>query len=352
MSQIPRSRPSPGTRVHLSSDPRRGETRASPTPMPAVGNHPVDPKRRRQLETPEGVLLSVVLPDHATRATALALDVTFWAVATLALWIVTLLVRIDGALLLPFFVLVSGLVRNFYFLFFELRWQGQTPGKRLMKLRVVDNRGGPLLPQAVIARNLMREIELTLPLSLTLLGGAGSLGQLLLLGWFGLFVLFPLFNRDRMRCGDLVAGTWVIEMPAARLAPDLAAGVQTSAKTPPPSPRRSAEPTGDDSPAPTAATANTDANGGFTFTDHQLRRYEVRHLQVLEEVLRRPEDPPTRQLREQIAANIARKIGYEPMPHSKDSLRFLTAFYAQFRNRLERSQIFHGKADPTRPGKD
>ena len=323
--------------------------------MPAIGNQPVDPKRRRQLETPEGVRLGVVLPEHATRATALALDVTFWAVATVALWIVTLLVRLDGILLLPFFVLVSGLVRNFYFLFFELRWQGQTPGKRLMKLRVVDSRGGPLLPQAVIARNLMREIELTLPLSLMLLGGAGSLGQLLLLAWFGLFVLFPLFNRDRMRCGDLVAGTWVIEMPAARLAPDLAAKVQAPdlaarvqapTKVQPASP--AAGPAGDTAPAPGAAPAHTELPGGFSFTDHQLRRYKVRHLQVLEEVLRRPEDPPTRQLREQIAANIARKIGYEPMPHSKDSLGFLTAFYTQFRNRLERSQIFHGNSD--RPG--
>jgi hypothetical protein len=40
------------------------------------------------------------------------------------------------------------LVRTFYFAFFELSWQGQTPGKHRTRIRVVDARGGPLAAEA------------------------------------------------------------------------------------------------------------------------------------------------------------------------------------------------------------
>src|SRR5205814_1864442 len=83
---------------------------------------------------------------------------------------------------------------------------GATPGKRLIGLRVIDRAGGPLRPEAVVARNLMREIEVFLPLSLLFLPkltGADTLIQVLLLVWAGLFLFMPLFNRDRLRLGDL-----------------------------------------------------------------------------------------------------------------------------------------------------
>jgi len=102
------------------------------------------------------------------------------------------------------------LIGNFYFIAFELRWQGQTPGKRILGLRVVDRRGGALTGSTVAARNLMREIEVFMPLRLLLFPFATATDAwlvLLALAWMSIFTLMPLFNRDRMRVGDMVAGT-------------------------------------------------------------------------------------------------------------------------------------------------
>ena len=61
---------------------------------------------------------------------------------------------------LPILLFLSFVVRNAYFLIFELKWGGVTPGKRMAGLRVIDRRGGPLLPSAVVARNLTRQAEI------------------------------------------------------------------------------------------------------------------------------------------------------------------------------------------------
>ena len=75
----------------------------------------------------------------------------------------------------------------------------------------------------MFARNAMREIELFLPLTL-LLGGVGVDPWVRLAGlvWCGVFVFFPLLNPDRLRVGDIVAGTWVVGAPKRRLIVDLA----------------------------------------------------------------------------------------------------------------------------------
>ena len=88
--------------------------------------------------------------------------------------------------------------------------RGATPGKRLMGLRVVARDGARLTGGAVIARNAMREIEVFLPLSFLAAqsaeGTADAFLILFALLWSGIFLFFPLFNRDRLRVGDLVAG--------------------------------------------------------------------------------------------------------------------------------------------------
>jgi uncharacterized RDD family membrane protein YckC len=83
----------------------------------------------------------------------------------------------------------------------EWRWRGQTVGKRLFGLRVVDARGLRLEPSQVVVRNLMRFLD-ALPL-LYLVGGVACV-----------------LNRHRQRLGDVAAGTVVVR--AERLAqPDL-----------------------------------------------------------------------------------------------------------------------------------
>ncbi|MHC4885013.1 MAG: RDD family protein [Planctomycetota bacterium] len=78
-----------------------------------------------------------------------------------------------------------------YYLFFELRWSGQSPGKRLFGLRVISSTGGRLDFSVALMRNLMRPLD-TLPLCMFTGGTIAFLDPL---------------NR---RLGDFVAETLVI----------------------------------------------------------------------------------------------------------------------------------------------
>jgi len=98
-------------------------------------------------------------------------------------WIIALMI-------LALFLIFSG-----YFVLFEWLWNGQTPGKRLLKLRVIRDDGRPLTLWESIARNLLRICD-AVP------------GFVLPIYSVGLIVIF-LSDRDQ-RVGDLFAGTVVI----------------------------------------------------------------------------------------------------------------------------------------------
>jgi hypothetical protein len=160
----------------------------------------------------------------------------------------------------------------------------------------------------VIARNLTRELEVFVPFSILFSGPGGSgahWGYLLLFCWVLCFLALMFFNRDRMRAGDLIAGTLVIAVPRQRLLGDL---VETRAR--------------------------------FVFTDQQLFAYGKRELQILEDLLRRPDDPETRMLLHDVCDRICRKIDWaEPLAPENTAL-FLRDFYTAQRAYLEREQLF------------
>jgi uncharacterized RDD family membrane protein YckC len=270
----------------------------------------------RRIVTPEGVALGVTLADRGSRAAAFLVDMLLIVAGVVGLvlagWLLTAAISGWGlaAAMLGFFVL-----RNFYFSFFELRGRGVTPGKRLLRLRVIDRTGGPLRPDAVVARNLMREIEVFVPLSLLAtpqLTGDAAIAQALLILWAAIFVLMPFLNRDRLRLGDLVGGTMVIAVPRAALASDIAG----------------ASPSG----APKASAR-------YGFSDAQLEIYGIYELQTLEGVLRRT-DPQSATTRQEIARRIQTRIGWEGQTLPSDADRFLEDFYIAQRARLERKLLF------------
>ena len=276
------------------------------------------PRRRREIVTPEGVALPVDLADRGERAAAVLIDLIIIVAALLVFWLV-LWLALGGEDTAPsgwglaFALVVSFALRSFYFTFFELRWHGRTPGKRLLRLRVIDRRGGRLRSDAVFARNLMREVELFLPISLLIAGeslGGGGWVALLTLVWVFIFVLMPFFNAERMRAGDVVGGTWVIAAPKSVLLPDVAA-------------------------APAAAPlVPDDASSPYQFTRQQLDVYGIYELQTLEDVLRRS-GPHAGEARDAVARRIQRKIGWTEASRAVDSRAFLEAFYAALRGRLE-----------------
>lgn len=282
-------------------------------------------KLRRRLLTPEGLDLGVVLGDGGQRATAFLIDlmIIFLALILLVFFVVfgvfslLRMRRPDAAAEALFIIGLLGwfVLRNGYFIGFELRGRSATPGKRIMGLRVIARDGGRLTADAVIARNLMREIEFYLPLSFLVARAAEGTTDgwinLLGLGWTGIFLLFPLFNRDRLRIGDLLAGTWVIRARREALASDL--GVRAEV-----------------------------ARVRLSFTKEQLAVYGEYELQTLERVLRQDNHEAI----EAVAAAIVQRIGW---PDRIDGSReFLTEFYAALRPQLERRMLFgRRKADKT-----
>nr|WP_298689425.1 RDD family protein [uncultured Dongia sp.] len=290
------------------------------------------PRGKHQIMTPEGVPLIFDLADAGERVGAFLIDLFFIVLVIVGVVIAIVLAAWVGLFATPgsgWFIaaLVIGLflVRTFYFAFFELHWRGATPGKRAMKLRVIDRAGGPLGADAILVRNLMREIEVFLPLT-ALLAGQGSEGDehwmtLFILAWSGLFTLFPLFNRDRLRLGDLVAGTCVIAAPRAMLLQDLAARSGQRIRG-----------TKDDAAAPR-----------YRFTHAQLNVYGVMELQTLEEVLRR-DDIHATATRTEVARRIRKRIDWQEDTEAAatefDAGAFLDAFYAAQRGRLERDMLF------------
>ncbi len=145
--------------------------------------------RRIALETPEHVKLEYQLADLGSRAAALALDLVIIVAAILA---VALVFQYAGAFGRPVLYIVSFFAVWGYFLFFEAVWDGRTPGKRALGLRVLHDGGEPLSFQGSVLRNLIRIVDLQ-P-GATGMAGAASI----------------LFNRRAQRLGDLVAGTIVV----------------------------------------------------------------------------------------------------------------------------------------------
>ncbi|MEZ5742173.1 MAG: RDD family protein [Sphingomonadaceae bacterium] len=276
-------------------------------------------KRDRTLVTPEGITLPITVASRGSRAGALILDliiiVLLQVVTTLALiWIAFGSLNasnFEGLSALEFlfvvWVIIMFLFRNAYFLFFELGARGATPGKRLAGIRIAARDGGRLSVEMVVARNLLRDIELFLPIGMLFSAfdsENSGMVSLAALAWFLIFMLFPFFNRDRLRAGDVIAGSWVVETPRRKLE---AAMTATD---------------GEDRPmaAPTSA---------IEFSDEELAVYGEYELQTLERVLREDRTESLAKVHEAIAAKIGRH------PYDAESRPFLEAYYRQLRARLE-----------------
>jgi uncharacterized RDD family membrane protein YckC len=265
---------------------------------------------RRSLVTPEGVDLSLRLAQGGQRLSAFLLDLLIILGILIAGTLLILLgaYALGGDATEPAVVLwLLGffLLRNGYFILQELGPRAATWGKRICGLRVVSRNGGRLTADAVIARNLLREIEIFLPLSFlgfnAAEGTATGLMALIGFGWACIFLFFPLFNRDRLRIGDLLAGTWVIRAPKRQLGLDL---VREEAR-----------------------------ENRSLFTTEQLDAYGVFELQTLENVLRSGNGDAM----DAVAHTIRSKIGSPPFDTNAE---FLRAYYEALRPHLERKLLF------------
>ena len=158
----------------------------------------------RRVATPEGIELTLRLAGPVPRALAWMVDFLLRVGLVLVLlgiasyfgpagWGVVLLAAFFAEWLLP--------------AWFEAAWNGQTPGKRLFGIAVLNDDGTPVRWPGALTRNLLRAADF-LPL------------------FYGVGLIALLANRDFKRLGDLAAGTVVVyrstEKEAARKIPEAA----------------------------------------------------------------------------------------------------------------------------------
>jgi uncharacterized RDD family membrane protein YckC len=273
--------------------------------------------------TPEGVALHFHLAARGDRLAAFLLDVVLIVVLMVMVFVLGLLATsgfgTGGDWVWALVLLAVFLLQNFYFIYFETRARGTTPGKRRIGIRVMESEGGSLTTAAVVVRNVMRILEVQIPLIALLVPEAlwpGIPGWVGLLASVWLIVMagMPLFNRRRLRVGDMVAGTIVVTAPKTVLLADQSR------------PRQKQRERG----APAHA-----------FTQEQLDVYGEYELQVLEDLLRRDRAwSEGRRARRAVADRIANKIGWTQAIVGRDVDVFLQDFYAALRARLEQRMLF------------
>ncbi len=260
----------------------------------------------RDLITPEGVNLKVYLADLGARVGAFTIDmfIIFGSLIALALTLGASGVAFESSGQI-IFILGAFFLRSFYFMFFEMGRRAATPGKRICKIRVVARNEARLTANAVFARNALREIEIFLPLGFMATQSENIDGLISIIGllWCLGFLFFPLFNKDRLRAGDLIAGTWVVKAPRPVLAKDLA--------------------------------GRTLLSHNFQFTPAQINAYGIHELHILEDIIRKNQPD----ILQDVAGRIRKKIDWQPNPAESD-LKFLEAYYAALRGRLETQMLF------------
>lgn len=174
--------------------PRRQEALvAPPTAAYAISDRQVD------VETPEHVSVGYELADLGSRFTAMLVDGLVLMLIFLGLLAIIFLGAIIGAgnlipgqVVVALFVLAWFLASAGYYVYYEGFRDGQTPGKKLMRIRVVQDGGWPMTFRAAAVRNLMRVVDMQPAPS------------------WGFAALSMMLHPRTKRLGDIAAGTVVV----------------------------------------------------------------------------------------------------------------------------------------------
>lgn len=144
------------------------------------------------VKTPEQVFFRYELAGPVERGLAWLLDACL--IFSLSAGAAGALAQV-GAIGVPFLFVATFVIQWGYFVFFEWRWNGASPGKRVLRLKVIQAAGLRCGLERVVLRNFLRVVD-SLPL-LYVVGG-----------------LAALVTRHGQRVGDLAAGTLVVRIPA------------------------------------------------------------------------------------------------------------------------------------------
>ncbi len=160
-------------------------------------------RRALLIETPEGIAFSLPLAGPVARCMAYSVDLLCIAAASSALnALLGLLGAISPDAAMALLMFLNFTIATGYGIVAEWLFRGQTMGKRLVRLRVMDRHGLKLRFSQVVLRNVLRAVDLLPAFHLT--GGVACL-----------------LSPHAQRLGDLAAGTVVVRVPKVRQ-PDVA----------------------------------------------------------------------------------------------------------------------------------
>ena len=159
--------------------------------------------KESSLLSPEKIYLDLDLAGVGSRFAAFFIDSIFIDLLLIFLMIfgiglavvsVALIRRLEGfshMWLLAAVILLVSVILFGYFIFFETIWSGQTPGKRLLKIRAVQVNGSPVTFLNVLIRNILRIVD-ALPFA------------------YAIGIIAILIGKKNQRLGDIAAGTIIV----------------------------------------------------------------------------------------------------------------------------------------------
>src|SRR5258708_4023857 len=178
------------------------------------------------IDPPELVTIEMPLAGVGSRFIALLIDMLLWFAGLLVLFFIAIVVlpaihaasQISEKWAVAIVIFLVFLFNWGYFTLFEAFWNGQTPGKRIAKIRVIQQTGRPIGLFESMARNFIRYID--------------QIPSFYVVGVIPMFV-----TKQHQRLGDLAAGTLVVRDRSPEIHPwgDTESAPFTAAASPPPS---------------------------------------------------------------------------------------------------------------------
>jgi uncharacterized RDD family membrane protein YckC len=163
----------------------------------------VSPSDKLTIDTPEQIPLEFPLAGIGSRFLAVALDTLIQVFGYLVLVLVFSWFAPDLAKIWPkgttwamaILIILGFVIYSGYFALFETVWNGQTPGKRAVRIRVIKDSGRPISVYEAVARNVIRIVD-QFP------------------GIYAVGIISVFISSRNKRLGDFVAGTVVVHETA------------------------------------------------------------------------------------------------------------------------------------------
>jgi uncharacterized RDD family membrane protein YckC len=172
-----------------------------------MSSYPLPLDTTVDIVTPENIAFHYQVAGPFRRLPAYLIDLLIRAALLFGLTVFAMLLSIGiGEAAIAVLILAEFVLSWFYGGLFETYWNGQTPGKRIMGIRVLSANGRPINGYQAILRNIMRTVDTGPMITAEIFGGPA----LPLIPVFAVGLLVMAANRRCQRLGDIVCRTMVV----------------------------------------------------------------------------------------------------------------------------------------------